>query len=197
MRQLSGWRCEEQNMEIRLNIIPEERKNKIASANRLRMVLQWEVGFSFILGIFLLLFLSMHYLLIFNLAAQKNEIVSGKGKEEFEKISNFNNDFKTANKQITTDETVQKDQLYWSKLFLKLNETIPDEVGVTRIATKNYQVLLAGTAKTRDDLIRMKDNFSKEACFTDVNLPLSNLTSKDDVSFQINFNIKEECIKNK
>jgi hypothetical protein len=63
------------------------------------------------------------------------------------------------------------------------------------MATKNYRVLLAGTSKTRDDLIYMKDNFSKENCFTDVSLPLSSLVSKDNVDFQIEFNIKEECIK--
>lgn len=184
-------------MEIKLNIIPDERKKEIALASRLRTVLQWEFGFSIILGIFLVLFLSMYYLLTLNLIAQKSEIVSGKGKEEFEKISKFNNDFKTANKQIITDESMQKDQLYWSKLFLKLNNTVPDEVSFGKMATKNYQILLAGTARTREDLIKMKENFLKEECFTDVNLPLSNLTSKDNVGFQIEFNIKEECVKNK
>ena len=43
----------------------------------------------------------------------------------------------------------------------------------------------------------MKDNFSQEGCFTDINLPLSNLVSKDNIDFQIQFNIKEECVKNK
>lgn len=184
-------------MEIKLNIIPEGRKKEIALSGRLQMILQWEVGFSIILVIFAMLFFSMYYLLTLNLAAQQSEVVSGKGKEEFEKISKFNDDFKSANKQITINESIQKDQLYWSNLFLKLNDAVPDGVSVARIATKDYQVLLAGTAKTRDDLIAMKDNFSKEGCFTDINLPLSNLVSKDNIDFQIQFNIKEECVKNK
>jgi Tfp pilus assembly protein PilN len=184
-------------MEIRLNIIPNERKKEIASSNRLRRVLEWEFGFSLILTIFLLLLLSMYYLLNFNLAAQKSEIVSGKGKEEFDKIAKFNDDFKTANKQITMDESIQKDQLYWSNLFIKLNDAVPDSVSVTKMATKNYQVLMAGTARTRDDLIGMRENFSREGCFTNINLPLSNLISKDNVDFQIQFDIKEECVKNK
>jgi Tfp pilus assembly protein PilN len=184
-------------MEIKLNIIPDERKKEIVAINRLRMIWQWEFGFSLVLGIFILLLLSMHYLLTLNLVAQKSEIVSGKGKGDFEKIARFNNDFKVANKQITSNETIQKDQLYWSNMFVKINEIMPDEISVSKLATKNYQILLAGNARTRDDLIRMKDNFSNESCFTDINLPLSSLVSKEDVYFQIEFKIKEECIKNK
>ncbi len=184
-------------MEIKLNIIPEERKKEIALSNRLRMILQWEAGFAIILVIFFLLISSMYYLLTLNLDAQQSAVVNGKGKAEFEKVAKFNEDFKAANKQITTDESIQKDQLYWSNLFLKLNEAVPEGVSVAKIATKDYQVLLAGNAKTRDVLIAMKDNFSQEGCFTDINLPLSNLVSKDNIDFQIQFNIKEECVKNK
>ncbi|HCU70630.1 MAG TPA: hypothetical protein DIC35_02610 [Candidatus Moranbacteria bacterium] len=184
-------------MEIKLNIIPDKRKKEIVSSNRLRRVLQWEFGLSVIMIIFLLLILSIYQLLLFNLETQKSEIVSGKGKDEFEKISKFNDDFKTANKQITTNESIQKDQLYWSNLFVKLSGSIEPEISISRMATKNYRVLLAGTAKTRDDLINMKDSFSKESCFTDINLPLSSLVSKDNIDFQIEFNIKEECVKNK
>lgn len=183
-------------MEIKLNIIPEERKKEISSNNLLKNIWQWEFGLSVILGVFLLLLLSIYYLLSFNLAAQKSEIVNEKVREDFEKISKFNSDFKIANKQINTDESIQKDQLYWSNLLVKLNDAVPAEISASKLATQNYQVILAGTAKTRDDLMRMKDNFSREDCFSDVNLPLSNLVSKDNVEFQIQFNIKEECVKN-
>jgi hypothetical protein len=50
-------------------------------------------------------------------------------------------------------------------------------------------------ANNRDNLIQFKDNLEKESCFSEINLPLSNLVEKENVEFQIDFNIKKDCLK--
>ncbi|MDP1833982.1 MAG: hypothetical protein Q8L11_03545 [Candidatus Moranbacteria bacterium] len=182
-------------MEIKLNLIPEGKKNEIAQSGRLRRVLRWEMSLSFVLVIFFALILSLDYLLQINLDVQVNETESGQNKARYEKISELDSNFKEINAKASFNESIQNDQLYWTKIFKKLNAATPDGISVVKMANKNYKFLLAGTADTRDILVAMKTSFSQEPCFMDVNLPLSSLVSKENVDFQIEFNIREECIK--
>jgi len=184
-------------MEIKLNLIPTEKKNEIAEAKVFRLVLRWEMNLFLILVVFCMLIFSLNYLLQINLDAQISESESGQNKARYERISQLDNSFKDINAQIYLNASIEKDQLHWSNVFMKLNAAIPDGISVTKLANKNYQFLLAGTADTRDILVAMKESFAQENCFADVNLPLSSLVSKDNVDFQIEFNIKEDCLKNK
>lgn len=184
-------------MEIKLNLIPKYRKDEIAKANLLKSVLRWEIEIGFILGGFFLLLFSLNQILQINVDSQLNDIKMNQDKAKYDRIYALEDEFKKINSHISQDRSIQKDQLYWSRLFEKLEKNIPEEVSVSKMANKNYKIYLAGNAATRDALLKMKDSFSQEGCFTDVDLPLSNLVSKDDVAFQIEFNIKEECIKNK
>ncbi|MDO8240759.1 MAG: PilN domain-containing protein [Candidatus Moranbacteria bacterium] len=184
-------------MEIKLNLIPQYRKDEIAQSSKMRLILRWEIELAVIILVFFALLFSLNYLLKFNLDAQTSEFESKQSKEKYETITNLDSNFKTVNAQVTLDESIQNDQLYWSRMFDKLNSAMPDGVGVNKLANKNYKVLIAGIADTRDILIAMKDSLAQEPCFANVNLPLSNLASKENVEFQIEFDIKEECIKNK
>jgi len=184
-------------MEIELNLIPKYKKDLIEQSNRLKLVLRWEIEIAIILAIFFALLLSLNYLLQFNLDAQVAGTENSQSKSKYEKISKLDEAFKDANTQVAMDESIQNDQLYWSNLFQKLNDAIPDGVTISKLANKNYKVFLAGTADKRDTLLAMKDNLAQSDCFTDVNLPLSNLVSKDNIDFQLDLNIKESCIKNK
>lgn len=184
-------------MEIKLNLIPEYKKKEIAQSNLLKLILRWEIEIGFILIGFFVLLLSLSQVLRISFDSQTGEIEGNRNKDRYERISSLDKEFKTINSQLSLDRSIQRDQLYWSKMFEKLEEHIPEEVSVSRLANKDYKIFLVGSAATRDDLVRMKDSFSQEECFENVNLPLSNLVSRDNVVFQIEFDIKEECIKNK
>lgn len=184
-------------MEIKLNLIPKYKKEEIAKSGLLKTVLRWEMELSFVLiGFFMLLF-SLNQILQISVDSQLGEIERHQDKEKYERMNILDSEFKKINSQVALDKSIQKDQLYWTRLFEKLNNAIPEEVSIGKIANKNYRIYLAGVSNTREDLLKMNESFSQEECFTDVNLPLSNLVSKDNVVFQIEFNIKEECIKNK
>ncbi|MDZ4384933.1 MAG: hypothetical protein U0944_00770, partial [Candidatus Moranbacteria bacterium] len=108
-------------MEIKLNLIPEGKKNEIAQSGRLRRVLRWEMSLSFVLVIFFALILSLDYLLQINLDVQVNETESGQNKARYEKISELDSNFKEINAKASFNESIQNDQLYWTKIFKKLN----------------------------------------------------------------------------
>ena len=182
---------------IKLNLIPEFRKKEIAQASKLSLILGWEIEIFLIMLVFFALIVSLNYVLQFNLAAVNGATESQQSKDKYERISELDSEFKNINGQISQIESVQKDQLYWSTMFEKLSLAMPDGIKISKMANKNYAVFLAGVADTRDNLVALKDKLSQESCFTNVNLPLSNLVSRDNVDFQIDFNIKEECLKNK
>lgn len=184
-------------MEIKINLVPEYRKMEIAKSNRVKMILRWELEITLILAIFFILILSLNYILKFNLDASIIEMESKRGGGNYEKISKFDNDFKIINSRTSINDAIQGDQLYWSIVFKKMSEMMPDGIIISKAANKNYKVFLAGVADTRDNLIRMKDELAKNDCFSGINLPLSNLTSRDNVDFQMEFDIKEDCLKNK
>lgn len=197
MLQPLAWLFEEAIMEIKLNLIPQYKKDEIAQSTRLMMILRWEIEIFFIIIIFFVLLLSLKYILILNLDTQISESGSKQSKERYEKVVSLDDNLKTVNTLVTLDESIQNDQFYWSKLFEKLSEIIPDGISVIKLASKNNMILIAGMADTRDILVDMRERLSREQCFSNVNLPLSNLVSKDNVAFQIEFDIKDECIKNK
>jgi Tfp pilus assembly protein PilN len=184
-------------MEIKLNLIPPAKKNEIVQTNRVQLIFGWEINMTAVLFVFFLLLISLNYLLQINLDVQSGETEGGQNKVRYERISELDNSFKEINAQISLDESIRGDQLYWSNIFKKINDATPDGINVLKMANNNYKFLLAGTADTRDALVAMKDNLMQESCFTDINLPLSDLVSKENIDFQIEFNIKEECLRNK
>jgi len=88
-----------------------------------------------------------------------------------------------------------KDQLYWSNFFLKFSDKVPTEVVLNFLINENYKVTVSGISQNRDSLILFKENLEKENCFTDIKLPLSDLASKEKIDFQIDFLVKEDCLK--
>lgn len=184
-------------MKIGINLLPPEKKEEIRTAKRFRAVLGWETVTFGVFATFFGFIFGINYLLNLNLqlvSKSKGSEVSGL---QYETIKYYENKFAEINSKIYKISSIENDQIYWSILFAKLGNAIPDNVAIDGLSTKNFAVYLAGKAKTRDDLLLFRDNLTKEECFDNINLPLSNLVSKEDTVFQIDLEIKERCMKNK
>jgi Tfp pilus assembly protein PilN len=184
-------------MKIGINLLPPNKKEEIRLIERFRTVLVWEAVIFSIALIFFGFIFGIDYVLSLNL-----QMVSGSQRDEstgakYETIKYYESKFSQINVKIGKISGITTDQIYWSKLFVKLNEVTPASVELSGLSTKDYAVFLAGRAKTRDDLILFRDNLAQEDCFQNVNLPLSDLVSKEDIVFQIDLEIKESCVKNK
>jgi hypothetical protein len=184
-------------MKIGINLLPPNKKEEILTARRFRTVLGWEVIILFMAVAFFGFIFGINYLLSFNLqlVAESNDNKSNGA--QYETIKHYENKFFEINSKIYKISSINSGQIYWSQIFMKLNDAVPDNVEISGMSTKNFLMYLAGKAKTREDLLLFKDNLSREVCFQNVNLPLSDLVSKKDIAFQIDLEIKEDCVKNK
>ncbi|MCX6761770.1 MAG: PilN domain-containing protein [Candidatus Moranbacteria bacterium] len=183
-------------MKIEINLLPPNKKEALRVTEQFRAVLGWEGIVFFMAVLFFGFILGINYLLDFNLesvSASRNNESNG---TQYETIKHYATKFLDVNSKISKVGSIASGQIYWSALFSKLNSEVPDNVEISGMATKNYGLSLAGKAKTREDLLLFKDNLEKEQCFENVNLPLSDLVSKEDIAFQIDLGIKENCIKN-
>jgi len=184
-------------MKIGINLLPPNKKDEIRLLEHFRTALAWEavifsialVFFGFVSGIDYVLSLSLQMV-----SGSQNDKATG---AKYETIKYYENKFSQINAKIAKISGITADQIYWSKLFIKLNEVTPASVELSGLSTKDYAVFLAGHAKTRDELLLFRDNLTREECFQNVNLPLSDLVSKENVAFQIDLEIKESCVKNK
>jgi Tfp pilus assembly protein PilN len=182
---------------IKLNLIPPERKKEIAKSVRLKLAVRIEVAFTLVIIIFFAVLLSLQYILGLNLASQEIVKVQGEKASQSEKILQYDKQFEEINAQISKIMTIRRDQLYWSEIFFKLNELVFSGITVTSLHTSDYSIVISGDSDTRDDLILFKEKLEKEDCFSNVNLPLSNLVDKNNIKFQIDFNIDKNCLKKK
>ena len=54
---------------------------------------------------------------------------------------------------------------------------------------------MSGTAVDRAALLRFEEKLKQTDCFTSVSIPLSDLVVRKDVSFSVEFIVKEACVR--
>lgn len=182
-------------MKINLNLLSAQRIEAIKESKKMRIILKWGVEIMGILLVVFILLLNINYILKTNL----NFTVENFGKNgldsKYAEMERYGQKIKELNSKTQDIKDIQEGQIYWSKLFLKLNGILNSDVILTNFSNKDFAIFLVGKAKTRDALVSLKNSLENEECFQDINLPLSNLVSRDNVTFQIEFIVKEECVK--
>lgn len=180
----------------KINLIPPYRKEEISRAYNLRTLLKWEAELAAILALLVLALISINAIVKINLSVAVNDSsVINKTSEQYKAIEQYDDDTKNTNAVISNVGKIQNAQFYWSKFLAKLNDKVISGVAISKITTKNYDITVGGKVNTRDNLITFRDNIINDSCFTDVDLPLSNLVARDNIDFQMTFKIKRECLK--
>lgn len=182
-------------IDIKLNLIPPEQKKKIKKNRRLKKIFKAEIVLTCIMLVLTGTLFSFYYILNMELNSQIALSSDMEKADQFDKIKNYDKQFSEANNRIKQIIAVDKAQLYWSGVFVKLSQLALSGITIKSIKTQDYQMTISGTADTRDNLLSFKDNLDKEDCFSDVNLPLSSLVNKTDVDFQIIFDVDDKCLK--
>lgn len=184
-------------MEILINLIPDYKKEEIIQSRNLKLVVKLGIGILFLIFLLWAFLFAMDKKLDYDMkrvmATQDTDI----NKDKYEKIKAYDEKFASVNSQLDDIGKIKNDQLYWSNLAKVLEASVTSGVAVSGIVTKDYNVSLSGTADSREDLLSFKDNLDKSSCFSQIDLPLSNLVSQDNIAFQMDLKIKKECLKNK
>ncbi len=182
-------------MEIKLNLIPPNKQEEIGKNKRLKMAIKAEIALTIILVGFFIVLLSFKYSLNMGLSGEMLLNAQVEKADQFSKIKSYDNQFNQANERIKQIASIDKAQLYWSRVFEKISQLIPVGIGLKTLSTDQYAITLSGVADTRENLIAFKDKLEKETCFSNIVLPLSNLVDKADVEFQITLDVDEKCLK--
>jgi Tfp pilus assembly protein PilN len=117
--------------------------------------------------------------------------------EEYRELQKYEDKFSDVNYRISSISKLQSGHLYWSNIFYRLSDLVPEGIYMNNAVTKDYKVSLAGRARTRDDLLAFQEKMESSDCFTKLNVPLSNLVSRENVDFRIDFEVEANCLKNK
>lgn len=177
-----------------INLLPENRKEEIRDEKKFRSIIGGE--FSFLFPILLLVGILFAIDLIITIQEESlgKSYISEQSQGSFQDLKKYEEKFQSINSKISTLSKFQDSHLEWSGALEKLTQTVPDEISITGMATKDFRVFLIGRAKTREKLLELQEAINASECFSGLNMPLSNLVSKEDVDFQMDFEIKKECL---
>ncbi len=179
---------------IKLNLIPAYKKEEIKRTGRLHQVFKWEISLIFMIIILFAALFSIYSILKADLQTASLESDSA-DSGKYAQLKQYDSELKEVNSQVAVVDKIQKGQFYWPDLFGKIDSLALPGIKFTGIKTQNYNAYLSGNADTRDELMAFKEKLDGENCFENVNLPISDLVSQTNVDFQIQFSIKDSCLK--
>jgi Tfp pilus assembly protein PilN len=184
-------------MRILLNVLPEEKRERIVRRFRNRFFL-WQT--------MLILLLEIYYVAvlggIFTILKYQTEVGTeslaafDQYSEETKRLVRYQEEFKLANAQTEKVTRYQQARFRWSALFTLLQDVAPEGVVIVGLLTKDYTVSIAGQARTRDQFLAFESALKEAECVSDVRVPISNLFSQKEIDFQVDFKLKRECLIN-
>lgn len=184
-------------MKIYLDLLPEERKKEIKKNKLFGTVIRQESRLLIPLAVFIAVLIAINIILEIQAEGMEKAYSLKQSQEKYIELKTYEGKFKEINMKIANASGLQEGHLYWSEVLYELSTSVPDDVYVVDLSTKDYQIFLTGKAKNRDNLLDFQGRLESSGCFDKINVPLSNLVSKENVSFQMDFEIKKDCLKNK
>lgn len=184
-------------MNIKLNLIPDYRKEEIVKQEKIRSAIRNGFYLALVFGVFFLALLGFNYSLRSELNSISHLTVTGSGKSGYEKVLRYDDEFRSMNSHFLKIKKIQDANVFWSQILIRMGNDFSDRVSLSELSTKGLKINILGKAVSRDDLLKLKESLEADECFSEISLPLSDLVDKENVDFQMDFSIKDDCIKNK
>lgn len=182
-------------MKIYLDLLPEERKEEIRKNKIFFKIIGQEAMLTIPIAAFIIILLITNFCLGIRISGLEENGDTKDSNNEYKILKVYEEKFKEINSQVAEMSSIQRNHLNWTVVFHKLEEAISDNVYLSDFTTDNYKISLAGRAKTRSDFLSFQEKIKSENCFANVNVPLSSLVSRENLDFQMDFEVREECLK--
>jgi Tfp pilus assembly protein PilN len=183
-------------MNIRLNLLPEEKKAEVRRARDFRFILWQGVSLVFLAAAYLGILEGVHAALGIRLQ-EVGQAGRTAETEALGEIQAYENLFQETNRKVSGLDRLQKEHLFWSNALAQLEAAVPDGIVLERLLTNEAVLSLAGKAATRDALLGFQSSLNGSECFSGAKVPLSDLFSQKDIDFQIEVEVRQECLKPK
>lgn len=184
-------------MKIMLDLLPEEKKDAIRQNKNFLRVIRQEIIFSLPIFAFIVILLVINVTQKIIAQGAGTNFNMASSQKDYKDLKLYEDTFSEIGEKTSEILKIQKNHLNWLGLFSRLESAVPEKVYFSGLTTDNYKISLAGRAKSREDFLRFQESIKSEACFSNINVPLSSLVSKENVDFQMDFEISEDCLKNK
>lgn len=101
-----------------------------------------------------------------------------------------NKKIKEINNIIAYTDAIQQAYTDWSPIVADIANSIPEGIVVENISlnAKTHNFVLSGKANTRENLLQMQINLNNLDFIKNVDIPLSQLTEKTNITFSISAN---------
>jgi len=111
-----------------------------------------------------------------------------------EKPIDLEQTIKDFNRLLSNINTIQSEYTPWSKIFIETSSFVPDGIQISSLMMHkaSAEFKFVGNANTRDDLLLLKKNLEESDIFTDIQSPISNLLSKENINFELSGKLKFE-----
>lgn len=185
-------------MRILLNLLPEEKKALLSSRFYTRFFF-WQSCLVLLLVLFYMTILGgIFFLLDYQVKSASVALSSfDQYDQETKRLLGYQDAFKQANATSQDVNRYLKEHHQWGRLFELLEKLTPEGVALVELITKDYTVSLIGQAKTRDQFLAFEAALKAAECTSDVKVPLSNLFTQTELDFQLDFNVKRDCLLNR
>lgn len=185
-------------MRVLLNLLPEEGRVRIRRSYYNRFFF-WQSLFLLLITVFYLCLLGSIFFILRSerMSVERADADRTASQVEARELGSYEEKFREVNRIAEQANRFDREHLQWTELFLRLDRSVPKNIAFTSLSTKDYQVFVSGRALARNDFLELEKRLREEACFTDFKVPVSNLFSEKNVDFQIDFSVREECIKGK
>ena len=159
---------------ITLNLIPPDKKKDLEKIRYYIMAKNLIVVILLIISLVTIILLLSKLILQDNFTnvVERNTLTT-----QYARI--FNVDLKKFNRNLQLTKKIQSDYIPWTNFMVSFTKLIPNDVQIESLNLNKETLLITGFAKTRDALLRLKENFENSEFFTNVTVPLDNLLNKD------------------
>lgn len=182
-------------MKIFLNLLPPEQKAELVRRFYWRFFLgQWFLVFLIIIaaaGVMGILYFRIQ------LEGNRQEKAAAAQITEEHKVeyTRYEEKFEVTNRAVRSAGGFIALHTSFSDVLRQIEALLPPNTKIEKLATQNYKVFLTGTTDTRETFLVFQENLKRNNCFEAVNTPLSNLFAETNVQFEIDFTIKQECLR--
>lgn len=181
-------------MKIKLNLLPKSKEKKIKNKKILKFIVLQEIMIILITVLFFGVVKGIDAIANFQLDSVSQELSQNGKRGDYVEIKKYEDGLKEAKSKVGFIKQIQKFNINWVTFLNKLSVILPQEVTLNSISGNGYELLLKGVAKNRDALIKVKEEMQKDSCFKNIDIPLNNIVLREDIEFDLKFEIDEKCL---
>ena len=177
-----------------VNLLPEGEQKEIRLEKLTSHLLNFFVWIFLSLVALTLVFLATRFFLRSELKMVSEQIVQQRqvvSKEENQKLKMKLDDFNT---DLANYVNLEKNHAVWSDVLVSFAQLVPPDVSIDSLVAdrKSRNIKIAGFAKSRESVLKLRDYLLSSDYFEQVNFPLSNLAKPTNLSFHYSFYVKAD-----